>query len=48
MIAETTVPILAIPSARPVRGEFPSVDSFDKSVVAPGDVLAVEVQQSWT
>ena len=42
MIAETTVPILAIPSARPVRGEFVSVDEF---VVAPGDFLAVELQQ---
>ena len=46
MIAETTVPILAIPSARPDLGEFAAVGSFDESV-APGDVLADEVQQFW-
>ena len=45
-MAETTVPIFAIPSARPVRGEFASVGSFDE-FVAPGDVLAVELQQFW-
>ena len=47
MIAETTVPILAIPSARPVRGEFASVGSFNELVVAPGDFWAVVAQQSW-
>ena len=47
MIAETTVPILATPSARLDRGEFASVGSFDEFVVAPGDLLTVELQQFW-